>query len=108
MKLFVLFGVLATVAYVSGASAPQAVYDGPIYELRPVEEDNGGGQAVAEIETEDNSTGLPPIRERRVTCDVLSWQSQWLSINHSACAVRCLTQRRKGGRCQDGVCICRN
>ncbi|KOX75237.1 Defensin-2, partial [Melipona quadrifasciata] len=55
----------------------------------------------------DDSTDLAPLRHRRVTCDVLSFQSKWLSVNHSACAVRCLAQRRKGGSCRNGVCVCR-
>ncbi|XP_078046273.1 uncharacterized protein LOC144474822 [Augochlora pura] len=47
------------------------------------------------------------MRPRRFTCDVLSVQTTWFSANHAACAVRCLFQRRKGGRCQNGVCVCR-
>ncbi|KOC64008.1 Defensin-2, partial [Habropoda laboriosa] len=78
-----------------------------ILQICLIEEDNDGGEADAEKETKDNSIGLPPIRERRVTCDILSLSSKWLSINHAACATRCLAQRRKGGRCQNGVCICR-
>nr|2RTY_A Chain A, navitoxin [synthetic construct] len=29
------------------------------------------------------------------------------SCDHSACAVRCLAQRRKGGKCKNGDCVCR-
>ncbi|EZA60015.1 Defensin-2 [Ooceraea biroi] len=57
---------------------------------------------------DETASDLTPIRQRRVTCDLLSWQSKWLSINHSACAAKCLAQRRRGGRCRDGICICRN
>nr|XP_033324520.1 defensin-like [Megalopta genalis] len=46
-------------------------------------------------------------RSRRFTCDVLSVQTAWFSTNHAACALRCLAQRRRGGRCENGVCICR-
>ncbi|XP_017888466.1 defensin-2-like [Ceratina calcarata] len=104
MKFLVLFAIFATVAYVSGASAPQAIYDGPTYEMRQIrdaDENEEMGTAIADESTES------PLRHRRVTCDVLSWSSKWLSINHSACAVRCLAQRRKGGRCMNGVCVCR-
>nr|DAA35072.1 TPA_exp: defensin-1a [Harpegnathos saltator] len=48
-----------------------------------------------------------PIRQRRVTCDLLSWTSKWFSFNNSACAAKCLVQRRRGGSCSGGVCVCR-
>ncbi|XP_078051975.1 uncharacterized protein LOC144478131, partial [Augochlora pura] len=46
-------------------------------------------------------------RSRRFTCDVLSFQTRWFRVGNMACALRCRVQRRKGGRCQNGVCICR-
>ncbi|XP_054016322.1 defensin-2-like [Hylaeus anthracinus] len=97
MKLFVVLCVFVAIACASVSSAPQAVYDGPIYELTPIE------SSIAANE----GTELPPIRHRRVTCDVLSFATLWVTVNDAACATRCLTQGRKGGRCQDGVCICR-
>ncbi|OAD53675.1 Defensin-2 [Eufriesea mexicana] len=105
MKLFVLVGILATITYVSSASIPEGVYDDTIYELQPIEETND--KLNVEMAARDDSGEVAPIRHRRVTCDVLSWQSQWLSVNHSACALRCLAQRRKGGHCENGVCVCR-
>ncbi|KAG6796338.1 defensin-2 precursor [Apis mellifera caucasica] len=103
MKFFVLFAILIAIVHASCASVPKVVYDGPIYELRQIEEEN----IEPDTELMDSNEPLLPLRHRRVTCDVLSWQSKWLSINHSACAIRCLAQRRKGGSCRNGVCICR-
>ncbi|CAL1682339.1 unnamed protein product [Lasius platythorax] len=97
MKLLAIFAVFAVLAYVS-ANTLSAVYDGPTYELTTI--DDPGYDEVA--------SNLPPIRQRRVTCDLFSWQSKWFTINHSACAAKCLLQRRRGGRCRDGICICRN
>ncbi|XP_076663573.1 defensin 2 [Andrena cerasifolii] len=108
MKLLIALCILATIANASAASAPQVIFDGPTYELKPIEDADDSNAMNAEMGAEGDATELPPLRHRRVTCDVLSWQSQWLSINHSACAIRCLAQRRKGGSCRDGVCICRN
>lgn len=48
------------------------------------------------------------VRQARFTCDVLSFQSKVISFNHSACAVRCLSMKKKGGSCKDGICVCRN
>nr|XP_034186846.1 defensin-2-like [Osmia lignaria] len=105
MKLVVVC-ILATIACVYGASVPEAVYDGPVYELKPIE-DGSGGVEPRQVESSDESTDLTPLRQRRVTCDVLSWQSQWFTVNHSACAIKCLAQRRRGGSCRGGVCVCR-
>ncbi|XP_071581677.1 defensin-2 [Temnothorax nylanderi] len=96
MKLLAILTVLAVLAYASANTLPD-VYDGPTYELTAIED-------PANDEMQSN---LPPIRNRRVTCDLLSWQSKWLSINHSACAGKCLVQGRRGGRCRDGICVCR-
>ncbi|KAK4884368.1 hypothetical protein RN001_000639 [Aquatica leii] len=48
-------------------------------------------------------------RHKRVTCDLLSFKTPQLSINHSACAAHCLALMRgyKGGYCQNAVCHCR-
>ena len=48
------------------------------------------------------------IRQKRVTCDLLSLQIKGIAINDSACAAHCLAMRRKGGSCKQGVCVCRN
>nr|P80407.1 RecName: Full=Defensin [Palomena prasina] len=42
------------------------------------------------------------------TCDALSFSSKWLTVNHSACAIHCLTKGYKGGRCVNTICNCRN
>ncbi|XP_014285583.1 defensin-2 isoform X2 [Halyomorpha halys] len=47
-------------------------------------------------------------RLKRATCDALSFQSQWVTLNHSACAIHCLTKGYKGGRCVNTICNCRN
>ncbi|KOX76708.1 Defensin-1 [Melipona quadrifasciata] len=41
-------------------------------------------------------------RQRRVTCDLLSG-----FVEHSACAANCLSMGKAGGRCENGICICR-
>ncbi|KAI7815322.1 defensin 2, partial [Rhyzopertha dominica] len=47
------------------------------------------------------------IRQKRVTCDLLSFQAGGFSFGNSACAAHCLQLGRKGGSCKDGVCVCR-
>lgn len=47
-------------------------------------------------------------RHARVTCDLLSVSTKWGSLNHAACAARCIAQRKKGGTCKEGVCHCRD
>ncbi|XP_075168240.1 defensin Lucifensin-like [Haematobia irritans] len=43
-------------------------------------------------------------RYKRFTCDVLSG----LKVEHSACAIHCLMQFKKGGYCNDkAVCVCK-
>ncbi|XP_076162610.1 defensin 2 [Ptiloglossa arizonensis] len=104
MKLLVAFCIFVTIACASAASVPQAIYVGPTYELRPIEDPVGDDMATEMVAGEDSEG---PIRHRRVTCDVLSVATLWVTVNDSACAVRCLTQGRKGGRCENGVCVCR-
>nr|AXF35737.1 defensin 1 [Holotrichia oblita] len=48
------------------------------------------------------------LRQKRVTCDLLSLEAKGIAINDSACAAHCLVLGRKGGSCKDGVCVCRN
>nr|WRI53859.1 defensin [Bombus eximius] len=43
-------------------------------------------------------------RQRRVTCDLLSIKGV---AEHSACAANCLSMGKAGGRCENGVCLCR-
>ena len=43
-------------------------------------------------------------RQRRVTCDLLSIKG---IAEHSACAANCLSMGKAGGRCENGVCLCR-
>ncbi|XP_029167825.1 defensin-2-like [Nylanderia fulva] len=97
MKLLAILAIFAVVASVLANTLP-AVYDGPTYELTAI--DDPGYD-------EPTSNNLSPIRHRRITCDLLSWQSKWPTVDHR-CAVKCLSQRRQGGRCQDGICVCRN
>ena len=50
------------------------------------------------------------LRERRATCDLLSFEVPLFKLNHAACAAHCLTKWRKGyrgGRCEKGICVCR-
>ncbi|XP_014285585.1 defensin-2 [Halyomorpha halys] len=47
-------------------------------------------------------------RLKRATCDATSFTSKWLTINHSACAIHCLTKGFKGGKCVNTICNCRN
>ncbi|KAG7208426.1 hypothetical protein KM043_014656 [Ampulex compressa] len=95
MKYLAFFAILALVACVQ--ALPNGFYDGPLYELKKIED-----------ETKYETTEVAPFRQRRVTCDLLSFESKWLTVNHSACAASCLAQRRRGGRCRDGICVCRN
>ncbi|KAL0281103.1 UNVERIFIED_CONTAM: hypothetical protein PYX00_002199 [Menopon gallinae] len=48
-------------------------------------------------------------RHRRVTCDVLSITTFWISFNHSLCAIKCwlLLDGYNGGICENGECRCR-
>ncbi|XP_014476235.1 PREDICTED: defensin-2-like [Dinoponera quadriceps] len=93
MKLLAFFALFGVLAYASAIALPD-VYDGPTYELQP-------------IDGSDTSSDIGSTRMRRLTCDVFSFQSQWVSPNHSACAIKCVFQGRKGGTCQNGVCVCR-
>nr|O96049.1 RecName: Full=Defensin; Flags: Precursor [Oryctes rhinoceros]BAA36401.1 Oryctes rhinoceros defensin [Oryctes rhinoceros] len=47
------------------------------------------------------------IRQKRLTCDLLSFEAKGFAANHSLCAAHCLAIGRKGGACQNGVCVCR-
>ncbi|KAF2880831.1 hypothetical protein ILUMI_25345 [Ignelater luminosus] len=56
---------------------------------------------------EDEFSQEPGLRQKRVSCDLLSASVKGVKLNHSACAAHCLVQRYKGGYCQNGVCHCR-
>jgi len=50
------------------------------------------------------------LRERRVTCDLLSFEAKGVKFNDAPCAAHCLTKWRdgyRGGHCVNGVCVCR-
>ncbi|XP_076636481.1 defensin 2 [Colletes latitarsis] len=97
MKLLVLFCVFLAIACVSAAPSYISNLEEMEYSTDMAEMENMAGTGDFE----------KPIRHRRVTCDVLSFQTLWFGVNDSACAVRCLSQGRKGGRCENGVCVCR-
>ncbi|XP_076296444.1 defensin 2 [Lasioglossum baleicum] len=135
MKLFAVLCVFVVISYASAASIPQD--DGPSYELKRVDERDADADAYADAISDAVASAIAeaggfagpnafagPIafadpkaaalpdddvnsRPRRFSCDVLSFTSKWFSVNHAACATRCLFQRRRGGRCQNGVCVCR-
>nr|APD13830.1 defensin [Locusta migratoria] len=46
-------------------------------------------------------------RLKRATCDILSFQSQWVTPNHAGCALHCVIKGYKGGRCKGTICHCR-
>ncbi|XP_012269180.1 defensin-2-like [Athalia rosae] len=106
MKLLVALVAAFTVCafHASAAVIPEHVYDGSIQ-----------GTYDQEIKLEDVDTneglfvenGNSPARHRRFTCDVLSVATKWITINHAACAARCIAQKHKGGSCKGGVCHCR-
>lgn len=55
--------------------------------------------AVEGVEQEEHG-----IRQKRATCDLLSY----FNVNHSACAAHCVAIGRKGGYCNGkAVCVCR-
>lgn len=47
------------------------------------------------------------VRQKRLTCDLLSLEILGVALKHSACAAHCIAIGRKGGACEDGVCVCR-
>ncbi|XP_026464360.1 defensin-like [Ctenocephalides felis] len=62
--------------------------------------------AIIDLDQVEENTG---VRQKRVTCDLLSVSTPWGSLNHAGCAAHCLAMRRgyRGGRCSRGVCRCR-
>ncbi|XP_047352794.1 defensin-1-like [Vespa velutina] len=53
---------------------------------------------------EKDTTEERANRQRRVTCDLLSFRG---IIGSSACAANCLTMGKAGGYCKSGICVCR-
>lgn len=49
----------------------------------------------------------PQIRQKRATCDLLSFEIAGIKVNDSACAANCLRLGKRGGKCKSGVCHCR-
>ncbi|KAF7399345.1 hypothetical protein HZH68_007937 [Vespula germanica] len=94
MRTFVIIFTFVLIAYVSAFAIPD--YDGPIYDLTPIEDESA------------NANQLAPARARRFTCDLFSFSSQWVTPNHAACATKCLFKGRRGGTCNNGYCVCRN
>nr|AGK40896.1 defensin B [Nilaparvata lugens] len=47
-------------------------------------------------------------RAKRATCDLLSFNSKWVTPNHAGCAAHCLIRGKKGGSCKNAICYCRN
>ncbi|KAH0944877.1 hypothetical protein HN011_004500 [Eciton burchellii] len=94
LAICAIFSIL--LVYVTADPLP-AVYDGPTYELTMIDDPP----------YDEAASNLAPVRHRRLTCDFFSWQSKWLTPNHSVCAAKCIAQHRRGGRCRDGICICR-
>nr|ALU63750.1 defensin [Haliotis madaka] len=45
--------------------------------------------------------------QKRVTCDLLSFQIGGFSFGDSACAAHCIVLHHNGGHCSNGVCVCR-
>nr|XP_022909130.1 holotricin-1-like [Onthophagus taurus] len=58
---------------------------------------------IADIDIQEGEL----IRQKRVTCDVLSIQFAGFSVGHAACALHCIALKKRGGKCSAGVCICR-
>ncbi|KYQ57252.1 Defensin-2 [Trachymyrmex zeteki] len=96
MKLFAILAIFVVLACTSVSTLP-AIYDGPTYEL----------VTTKDPVDDEIPSDLSLIRNRRATCDLLSWQSKWLTINHAACATHCVLRGKKGGYCRNGICVCR-
>nr|AHY02937.1 defensin B [Panstrongylus megistus] len=47
------------------------------------------------------------VRVKRATCDLFSFESQWFTPNHSACAAHCIILGNRGGECKGTICHCR-
>ncbi|KAI4501126.1 hypothetical protein M0802_003929 [Mischocyttarus mexicanus] len=89
-KIYFLVSILFVVVTVNLA-AP--VEDGELETLMELEEQFGEDMVEERAD-----------RQRRVTCDLLSFGGK---IGSSACAANCLSMGRAGGYCRSGICVCR-
>nr|ABZ80665.1 defensin [Sitophilus zeamais] len=49
-----------------------------------------------------------PVRVKRATCDLLSFEIKGFKLNDSACAAHCIQLGKRGGHCNNSkVCVCR-
>nr|ATU82749.1 secreted Defensin-like peptide [Pristhesancus plagipennis] len=46
-------------------------------------------------------------RLKRASCDLFSFQSQWVTPNHAVCAAHCILRGNRGGECKGTICHCR-
>nr|AGI44428.1 T-defensin-1 [Cotesia vestalis] len=117
MKLLIEF-IFASclIAGISAAAMPGRIFErdvGSDYAEPAASEIDDVGPAASEIDdvgpaaSEIDAEGPELVRERRLTCDLFSFQSQWVSPNHSACAAKCIAKGKRGGSCSNGVCHCR-
>ncbi|XP_008558258.1 defensin coprisin [Microplitis demolitor] len=96
MKLLIEFILISClVAGIYGAAVPDGLYQDEL-----VDDSQPAGSEV-DYEVPDL------VRQRRFSCDLFSFSSQWATPNHSVCAARCIATGKKGGTCQNGKCHCR-
>nr|QRW93022.1 defensin 3 [Coridius chinensis] len=115
MKVLVIFAAVALVFVTAIPVFEEKLGDLP-YEI--YEDDLTAGEEVRhkrtifdefgeEIALDDTAEPTQGLRLKRATCDALSFQSKWITINHSACAIHCIARGYKGGSCKNTVCHCR-
>ncbi|XP_023244953.1 defensin-1 [Copidosoma floridanum] len=63
-----------------------------------------GFEDANELEFWQGTNDGDGVRQRRVTCDLMSYGGK---VGHAACAANCLSMGKAGGRCNDGTCQCR-
>nr|XP_022909136.1 defensin-B-like [Onthophagus taurus] len=47
------------------------------------------------------------VRQKRVICNLSSFEAGGVAFQHSVCAAHCLLFGKTGGYCNNGVCVCR-
>nr|QPB70597.1 defensin 2 [Coridius chinensis] len=115
MKVLVVFAAVAVV-YIGAIPVFEEQLGELPYEI--YEDDQTAGDQIrhtrSAFETyheeeplEDTEELTQGLRLKRATCDALSFQSKWITINHSACAIHCIAKGYKGGQCKNTVCHCR-
>ncbi|XP_015171434.1 PREDICTED: defensin-1-like [Polistes dominula] len=70
----------------------------------PVEDDRLENLMELDDEFREDMVEERADRQRRVTCDLLSFGGM---IGSSACAANCLSMGKAGGYCSSGICVCR-